>query len=291
MQHRLRRTPSAAKAVASALAAPVLVIPGFLMAQEDREGWQVGRPSEYAIGFQEAATPVMQDVIWLDNLILVLITGITIFVTALIGWAMYRYRERRNPSPARFSHNSTVEVIWTAVPVLILIAMAIPSLRLLFFQLEVPEPDLTIKATGNQWYWSYEYPDDRIEFDAFMLDEGELEEYGYEGSEYLLATDQRVVVPVGKTVQLLVTGGDVIHAWGVPSFGVKIDAIPGRVNDTWFKVERPGLYFGQCYELCGKDHAFMPITVQAVPPEDYEIWRSRMLARQKGGATEYARAR
>lgn len=282
-------TPAKIAAAAGGLLAGAL--PLLAAAQENREGWTVGKPHPDGIGFQTPVTPVMHDVIWLDDLLLILITAITLFVTGLIGWCAFRYNAKANPTPKRFTHNAVIEVIWTAVPVLILVVMAIPSLRLLFFQLEIPEPDLTIKAVGNQWYWSYEYPDDEIEFDAFMLAEGELEEYGYEIDEHLLATDQRVVVPVGKNVQVLVTGSDVIHAWAIPAFGSKVDAVPGRINDTWFNVEQPGIYFGQCSELCGKDHSFMPIVVQAVPAEEYEAWKAETLARQNGGsATELARA-
>ena len=279
-----------ARTAAAAAGVLAAALPGLAAAQEDRAGWTIGKPEPEGVSFQTPVTPVMHDVVWLDNLLLILITAITLLVTVLIVWCIIRFNARSNPTPKRFTHNATIEVIWTAVPVLILVVMAIPSLRLLFFQLEVPEPDLTIKAVGNQWYWSYEYPDDQIEFDAFMLAEDELEEYGYMIEEHLLASDQRVVVPVGKNVQVLVTGSDVIHAWGVPSFGVKVDAIPGRVTDTWFNVEQPGVYFGQCYELCGKDHAFMPIVVQAVPEEEYEAWKGRMLARQNGGSTAFAAA-
>ena len=284
---RIPVTP--ARVAAAAAGALSAALPALALAQENREGWTIGKPEPDGIGFQTPVTPVMHDVIWLDDLLLILITAITLFVTALIGWCIFRYNAKANPTPKRFTHNAVVEVIWTAVPVLILIVMAIPSLRLLFFQLEVPEPDLTIKAVGNQWYWSYEYPDDEIEFDAFMLAEGELEEYGYTIDEHLLATDERVVVPVGQNVQMLVTGSDVIHAWTIPAFGSKVDAIPGRVNDTWFNVEQPGIYFGQCSELCGKDHAYMPIVVQAVTPEEFEAWKGRMLAKKRGD-TEVAAA-
>jgi cytochrome c oxidase subunit 2 len=166
-----------------------------------------------------------------------------------------------------------LEVAWTALPVLILIVIAIPSLKLLFFELNVPpEPDVTIKATGAQWYWNYEYPDEGIEFASIMLQPDELEEYGYEPDEYLLATDTRVVVPVNAVVHVLVTASDVIHAWTVPSFGSKIDAMPGRMNETWFQATEPGVYFGQCSELCGLNHSYMPIVVQVVEQEDYDTW-------------------
>ncbi|MEM7671219.1 MAG: cytochrome c oxidase subunit II, partial [Pseudomonadota bacterium] len=238
--------------------------------------------------------------------------------TALLGWCSYRYSAKRNPKPATFTHNALIEVIWTAVPVVILVVIAIPSLRLLFEQLEVPEPDLTIKATGNQWYWTYEYPTEEIEFDSYMIGsaateapEGTfpedhspvydwtlnddtaktLEAYGYQRDEFLFATDTRVVVPVDKVVHVLVTGSDVIHAWAIPSFGVKIDTIPGRVNETWFKAEQVGTYFGQCSELCGLQHSYMPIVVEVVEQDAYDAWVSEQVAKRDGTpATELAAA-
>jgi len=183
-----------------------------------------------------------------------------------------RFNKRVNPKPAAFTHNAVLEIAWTAIPVLILVIIAIPSLRLLFLQLDVPEPDLTIKATGNQWYWSYEYPEAGIEFDAVMLQKDELTEYGYTADDWLLAADNRVVVPVDAVVHVLVTASDVLHAWTIPAFGSKIDAVPGRLNETWFRAEETGVFYGQCSELCGLNHSFMPIVVEVVSQQDYDAW-------------------
>ena len=241
-----------------------------------------GKPIDAGHHFQRAVTPVMEDIVWLDDFLHVIIALIVLFVTALMAYCIMKFSREKNPEPATFTHNTTVEVIWTAVPVLILIVIAIPSVQLLFKQLEVPKADLTIKATGNQWYWTYEYPDEEIEFDAIMIGAGEpgltedvkeeLVEYGYNEDEFLLATDERVVVPVGAIVHVLVTASDVIHAWTIPSFGSKIDAMPGRINETWFQANEVGFYFGQCSELCGKDHSYMPIVVEVVSQDDYDTW-------------------
>ena len=258
-----------------------------------------GKPVPGGTDFQLPVTPVMEDIIWLDDMLHVSMAVVVVFVLALMAYVIFRFDAKRNPTPARFTHNAVVEVVWTAVPVVILVIIAIPSLRLLFLQLDVPEPDLTIKATGNQWYWDYQYPDDGVEFSAFMIGQGapgltedvraELEEYGYTDEEYLLATDARVVVPVNANVHVLVTGADVIHAWAVPSFGVKIDSVPGRVNETWFRATQTGTYFGQCSELCGKDHSYMPIVVEVVEQEEYDAWVATMVAKQNGDtATDFA---
>lgn len=248
-----------------------------------------GKPIDAGHHFQRAVTPVMEDIVWLDDFLHVIIALIVLFVTALMAYCIFKFSREKNPEPATFTHNTTVEVIWTAVPVLILIVIAIPSVQLLFKQLEVPKADLTIKATGNQWYWTYEYPDEEIEFDAIMIGAGEpgltedvkaeLAEYGYNEDEFLLATDERVVVPVGAIVHVLVTASDVIHAWTIPSFGSKIDAMPGRINETWFQAEEVGVYFGQCSELCGKDHSYMPIVVEVVSQDDYDTWVLETAAR------------
>jgi cytochrome c oxidase subunit 2 len=214
----------------------------------------------------------MNDIIWLDDFLHIIIGLITLFIVVLLGIVILKYNRKANPDPATFTHHTGLEIAWTTAPVLILIIIAIPSLKLLFLQLEVPEPDVTIKVTGNQWYWSYEYPDEEIEFDAFMLTKDELEENGYTEDEFLLATDTRVVVPVNANVHVLVTASDVIHAWTIPSFGSKIDAMPGRINETWFRAEEVGVYFGQCSELCGKDHSYMPIVVEVMEEDDYETW-------------------
>ena len=215
------------------------------------------------------ASPVMEEITWFHNFLLVLITVITLFVLALLIWVVLRYNERANPTPSKTSHNTMIEVIWTVVPIIILVVVAIPSFRLLFLQLDVPEPDLTIKATGYQWYWSYEYPDqDEMTFDSLMLTDDERTE----GQPRLLAVDNEVVVPVGKNVKILVTAADVLHNWTVPAFGVKIDAVPGRLNESWFRATKPGIYYGQCSELCGKDHAFMPIAVRVVSEDEFNTW-------------------
>jgi len=232
----------------------------------------VGAPTDRGMGFQPSATELARDVVWLDNMLLVIITAITLFVTALLAWVIIRYNQKRNPTPATFTHNSPLEVAWTVVPVVILVFIGAFSLPVLFKQQEIPEADITIKVTGYQWYWGYEYVDEGFGFDSFMLAREELEENGYSQEEYLLATDTAVVVPVGATVVMQVTGADVIHAWAIPAFGVKQDAVPGRLAELWFAAEREGIYFGQCSELCGKDHAYMPITVKVVSQETYDAW-------------------
>jgi cytochrome c oxidase subunit 2 len=233
---------------------------------------RVGKPKNGGMSFQPSATELARDIVWLDNFLLVIITGITVFVTGLLLFVVLRYRKSVNPNPANFTHNSKLEVAWTLVPVLILGIIGVISLPMLFKQLEIPESDIVIKATGNQWYWSYEYPDKEMSFDSFMLSREDLETYGYSQDEYLLATDNPVVVPVGSIIKIQVTGSDVLHAWKMPAFGVHVDAVPGRLNESWFKIDREGLYFGQCSELCGLNHAFMPIVVKAVDDETYQEW-------------------
>ena len=234
----------------------------------------LGIPKQDGIGFQAPATELMRDIIWLDTFLLYIITAISLFVTALLVYCIVRFNKRANPEPATFTHHSTLEVAWTVIPILILVAIIPPSLTLLFKQQEIPEGDVTIKAIGNQWYWTHEYVDHGFEFDSFMLQKDELAAAGYEQKDFLLATDTAVVVPTGKTIVVQVTGGDVIHSWTIPAFGVKQDAVPGRLAELWFTVDegKEGVYFGQCSELCGKDHSYMPITVKAVTQEDYEKW-------------------
>jgi cytochrome c oxidase subunit 2 len=242
----------------------------------------VGAPVDGATGFQPAATSVARDLQWLDGMILVIITIITLFVTALLVWVMVRYNAKRNPKPATFTHNSPLEIAWTIVPIVILVFIGAFSLPILFKQQEIPEADIVIKATGNQWYWNYQYPEEGIEFDSFMIGYGEgnlnpdisaqLAEAGYTDQEFRLATDTAIVIPTGATVVVQVTGADVIHSWAIPAFGVKQDGVPGRLAQLWFEAEQEGIYFGQCSELCGKDHAYMPITVKVVSPEVYEAW-------------------
>lgn len=258
----------------TALGAAMLGATSFAaQAQEALESLPViGKPHDRGIAFQEAGTGLARDLHWYDNYVLYIIAPITIFVVALLAWVLLRYNQRANPKPATFTHNTKIEVIWTLVPVLILLAMVPPSLSLLFKQQEIPEGDVTIKAIGNQWYWTYEYPDQGIVFDSFMLQKDEVEEYGYAPDEYLLATDTAVVVPVGKTIVVQVTASDVIHSWTIPAFGVKQDGVPGRLAELWFEADKEGVYFGQCSELCGKDHSYMPITVKVVSQEVYDAW-------------------
>ena len=242
----------------------------------------VGVPVNGAMGFQPGVTKLAQDVHWLDNMILIIITVITIFVTGLLLWVAVRYNAKRNPNPAGFTHNSPLEIAWTIVPIVILVFIGAFSLPVLFEQQEIPEADLTIKVTGNQWYWSYEYVDDGVAFDSYMIGYGEgnlnpsiseaLVEAGYSDHEFLLATDTSVVVPVGAIVVMQLTGADVIHAWSLPAFGVMQSAVPGRLSQLWFQAEQEGIYFGQCTSLCGKDHAYMPITVKVVSQEVYDAW-------------------
>ncbi len=242
----------------------------------------VGRPSQDGINFQEPTTELMRDIIWLDNFLLVIITVITLFVVALLAVVVLRFNAKRNPEPAKFTHNSPLEVAWTLIPVVILVVIGAFSLPVLFKQQRIPEGDIVIKATGYQWYWGYEYVDEGFAFDSIMIGAGEnrltpdveaeLVEAGYSKDEFLLATDTAVVVPVNKTVVMQVTAADVIHSWTIPSFGVKQDGVPGRLAALWFKPEKEGVYFGQCSELCGISHAYMPITVKVVSQEAYDAW-------------------
>ena len=257
-----------------------------------------GKPVPGGVNFQTPVTPVMENIIWLDNFLHILMTLIVIFVTVLMLYACWKFSRKRNPEPTTTTHNTLIEVIWTAVPVVILVVIAIPSLKLLFQQLDVPKADVTIKATGIQWRWTYNYLDEKVDVDGEMIGAGaatlndevraELKEYGYNDDEFLLATYERVVVPVNKVVHMLVTAEDVIHAWTIPSFGSKIDAMPGRINETWFKATEIGTYFGQCSELCGKDHSYMPIVVEVVSQEDYDTWVLEKQADAGRGKTDVA---
>ncbi|MHA1523892.1 MAG: cytochrome c oxidase subunit II [Alphaproteobacteria bacterium] len=230
----------------------------------------VGVAQPWQKGFQDAASPIMERVIaFHDGFLLPLTAIILAFVLALLIYVMVRFNARANPTPSRTTHNTFLEIIWTVVPVLILVAIAVPSFRLLYFQRTIPDADITLKVIGNQWYWTYEYPDyDDLTFDAVMLEDDELQP----GQLRLLDVDNQVVVPVGKTVKLLLTATDVIHAWAIPALGVKIDTIPGRLNEAWFKAEKIGIYYGQCSELCGVRHAFMPIALRVVSEADFAKW-------------------
>jgi cytochrome c oxidase subunit 2 len=245
----------------------------------------LGQPTPWELGLQDAATPVMADITSFHTFVLWIVTVITIFVLVLLLICIFRFNARANPTPSRTTHNTPIEVIWTIVPVIILVLIAIPSFRLLFTELDVPTPDLTVKATGKQWYWSYAYPDNgNFEFDSLIVAEKDLKP----GDLRLLTVDNEMVVPVNKVVHVLVTGADVIHSFAVPSFGIKIDAVPGRINDTWFKATMTGVFHGQCSELCGKDHSFMPITVRVVDDKDFTAWAAQ--AKQKFAGADSAPA-
>jgi cytochrome c oxidase subunit 2 len=228
----------------------------------------MGQPSPWQLGLQHAATPVMESIIWFHDFLLYIITAIALFVLVLLVIVIVRFNARANPVPTKTTHNTLLEVAWTLIPVIILTAIAVPSFKLLFLQQTIPPSDVTVKAIGKQWYWSYGYPDSKFEFDSIMLQDKDRKP----DQPRLLAVDNEIVVPVNKVVRVQVIGADVIHAWAVPSFGVKIDAVPGRLNETWFKAEREGVYYGQCSELCGKDHAFMPIAVRVVRDADFNAW-------------------
>jgi cytochrome c oxidase subunit 2 len=222
------------------------------------------QPKPWEMTLQEAATPVMESIISFHNLLLVIITLITLFVLALLVIVVLKFNAKANPVPSRTTHNTLIEVAWTLIPVLILVGIAVPSFRLLFQQLDIPKADLTVKVTGKQWYWSYAYPDNgKFEFDSLMAQDKQ---------PRLLGVDNEMVVPVNKVIRVQTTGADVIHAFAVPSFGIKIDSIPGRLNETWFKATKTGMYYGQCSELCGKDHAFMPIAVKVVSDQEFAAW-------------------
>jgi cytochrome c oxidase subunit 2 len=228
----------------------------------------LGQPSPWQLGLQQSASPVMDDIVWFHDFLLWIIAAITLFVLVLLAIIVIKFNAKANPVPSRTTHHTALEVIWTVVPVLILVSIAVPSFRLLFLELKVPPADITVKATGKQWFWSYSYPDAKFEFDSLMLQDKDRKA----DQPRLLAVDNEMVVPVNKVVRLMVVGADVIHSFSIPSFGVKIDAIPGRVNETWFKAEREGMYYGQCSQLCGRDHAFMPIAIRVVKDSEYAAW-------------------
>ena len=243
----------------------------------------IGVPTPSGIGFQPAVTELARDLQWLDGMLLIIITAISLFVVFLLGYVIFRFNRKANPEPSSFTHNTPVEVAWTVVPIVILVFIGAFSIPVLFKQQVIPDGDINIKVTGYQWYWGYEYTDHGFGFDSMLIGDGkvltpeveeELIEAGYSKDEFLLATDTAVVVPVDKVVVMQVTGADVIHSWTIPAFGVKQDAVPGRLGQLWFKAEKEGVYFGQCSELCGKDHAYMPITVKVVSQENYEAWLS-----------------
>ena len=234
----------------------------------------VGQPTDGALGLQPSASPLkVQATFFHDIILMPVITGITLLVLGLLVWIVIRYNKKSNPVPAKWSHNTFIEIVWTVLPVLILVGISLFSFRLLFAYHDMPTPDLTVKATGNQWNWSYEYPDQGVpEYVSNMIPEDEIAARGMPHSLYRLAADEPIVVPVGKTVRVLVTATDVIHAFALPAFGLKTDAIPGRVNETWFRADRTGVFYGQCSELCGVDHAFMPIQINVVTEAEFAAW-------------------
>ena len=227
------------------------------------------QPKQWQLGFQDSASQSMTEIVsFHNNILLPIIIAISVFVLFLMIYTCIRFRASKNPNPSKTTHNVAVEVLWTLIPCLILIVMAVPSFKILYNQDTIPKADVTVKAVGYQWYWGYEYPDENIIFESYMIKEDELKE----SQPRLLTVDNEVVVPVNKVVKVLITANDVLHAWALPSFGVKRDAVPGRINETWFKAEKVGTYYGQCSELCGIKHAFMPITVRVVSEEDYAEW-------------------
>ena len=274
----------------SRLSATALIV-GILLASAGVAWAGLGQPSAWQLNFQQSASPVMDNIISFHHFLLVIITLITLFVLALLVVIIVRFNAGANPTPSRTTHNTLLEVAWTLVPVAILVMIAIPSFKLLFYQLNVPQADLTVKATGKQWYWSYSYPDNgKFEFDSLMVrDEKQLRT----DQPRLLGVDNEMVVPVNKTVRVQTTGAEVIHSFAVPSFGIKVDAIPGRLNETWFKATREGVYYGQCSELCGKDHAFMPIAVRVVSEQAFAAWieeAKQKFARDDNAPTNVAAA-
>ena len=257
------------------LTASVAVLGGTAALAQALE--RIGVPTPAGTNFQPASSVSAVATQWLDSMVLVIIAVITVFVTGLMLFVMWRFSAKRNPVPAKFTHNSPLEVAWTLIPIVILVFIGSFSLPALFLQQEIPVADVTVKVTGNQWYWSYEYPDaadpaNALTFDSILLEKDQLAAAGYLPSDYLLATDTAMVVPVNKTIVVQLTGSDVIHAWAVPAFAVMHSAVPGRLGQLWFKTDKEGIYFGQCTALCGQGHAYMPITVKVVSQAAYDAW-------------------
>jgi cytochrome c oxidase subunit II len=241
-----------------------LAVAGVALATGGAAWAELGQPSPWEWTLQESATGVMDTITWFHTVLVWIISIITLFVLVLLIMVVVKFNAKANPVPSKTTHNTLIEVAWTLIPVLILVAIAVPSFRLLFQQLDIPKADLTIKATGKQWYWSYSYPDNgKFEFDSLLAQDKK---------PRLLGVDNEMVVPVNKVVRIQTTGADVIHAFAVPAFGIKIDSIPGRLNETWFKATKTGMFYGQCSELCGKDHAFMPIAVRVVSDQEFAAW-------------------
>ncbi|HEU0071496.1 MAG TPA: cytochrome c oxidase subunit II [Alphaproteobacteria bacterium] len=249
-----------AKIAAGVCAAAALLLPALATAAV---------PQPWTFGFQDAATPVAKDIHDLHHLLLIIITVITLFVLALLVYVIIRFNAKRNPVPSRTAHNTLIEVLWTVIPVMILVVIAVPSFKLLYFMDRTDKPELTLKVIGHQWYWSYQYQDNGdFTFDSLIVPQDQLKP----GQHRLLEVDNQVVLPVNTNIRVLVTSEDVLHAWAVPAFGVKIDTVPGHLNETWMRIERPGTYYGQCSELCGVNHGFMPIAVKAVSKEEFQAW-------------------
>ena len=250
-----------------------------------------GRGDPYQIGFQDAVTSTAHDAAWFNQMVFWMMVVITLFVMALLMIVMVKFNSKANPTPSHVHHNTMLEVAWTVIPIAILVVIAIPSFRLLYGQYAYPKPDLTIKAVGNQWYWSYEYADAKgVAFDSYMLKDEETQALRDKGVDAprLLSVDNEVVVPLNKVVHVLITSKDVIHSWAIPSFAVRQDGVPGRVAASWFKAERPGVYYGVCSELCGRDHAFMPVAVRVVAEDVYSKW---LEIRKAGGKDADQKAR
>ena len=229
----------------------------------------LGVSKPWQMGFREAASPVMERIISFHNFLMVISVAIALFVMVLLAYVMVRFRASRNPNPSKTTHNALIEVMWTVIPIIILVVMAFPSFRLLYYMDKTNDPEMTLKVIGHQWYWSYEYPDHgEFVFDSILIEEADLKA----GQERLLHTDNEVVLPIDTNIRILVTADDVLHNWALPSFGIKMDAVPGQLNETWVRITKPGLFYGMCSELCGVRHAFMPITVRAVSKEKFAKW-------------------
>jgi cytochrome c oxidase subunit 2 len=238
-------------------------------------------PLPWQYNFQPPATPVMEEIETLHEFLMFAMSGVVAVVLGLLAYVCIRFNAKANPTPATFTHNVAIEIIWTLIPVIILVILAIPSFRTLYFAEKIPTADLTIKVVGNQWYWSYTYPDHgNFGFDSYMIPDNKIQP----GQRRLLEVDNRILIPAGKTVRFLITASDVLHSFAVPAFGIKTDAVPGRINETWVKVDKPGVYYGQCSELCGVNHGFMPIAVEVVPEADFEAW----VEKQGGAITKVA---
>lgn len=239
-------------------------------------GASAGQPEPWGLGFQEAVTPTMHNIAWFHDIILLpVITIITLFVLGLMGYAIWRFRESRNPEPSRTTHNTLIEVLWTAIPTVILVLIAIPSFRIMYENDRIEQADMTLKTIGRQWYWSYQYPDHGdFEFDSNMIPDEEIDLSKDQVRQ--LSVDNPVYVPVNKNIRVLFTSSDVLHAWALPAAGIKLDNVPGRVNETWMRIEKEGVYYGQCSELCGTGHGYMPIEVRAVSQEEFDAWVEKM---------------